>query len=304
LPSGLQTSIGSLQLRNPTILAAGVLGIAVSSLRRCAEGGAGAVTMKSAGIQPREGYPNPTLVEADCGTINAMGLPNPGIQAMISELESSPPIDVPVIASIYGYSAEDYAQAARLASSGRVAAVELNVSCPHVEKVGREIGQSPELLAEIVASVKRATPKPVFVKLTPNVTDIVALAETAQSSGADAVVAINTLRAMRIEINTGRPLLANRVGGLSGRAIKPIAVRCVYEISKAVDLPVIGCGGVLEASDALEFLMAGASAVQIGTGIMIKGTQIFREICEGISGYMRSRGIGSVEEIVGLAHRY
>jgi len=260
--------------------------------------------MKSAGIQPREGYPNPTLVEADCGTINAMGLPNPGIKEMISELESSPPLEVPVIASIYGYSTEDYTQGAKLASSSRVAAVELNVSCPHVEKVGKEIGQSPELLADIVAGVKRATTKPVFVKLTPNVTDIVALAKTAQDSGADALVAINTVRAMQIEINTGRPLLGNKVGGLSGRAIKPIAVRCVYEISKEVDLPVIGCGGVLEASDALEFLMAGASAVQIGTGIMIKGTQIFREICQGISEYMKTKGIGSVEEIVELAHRY
>jgi len=182
-------------------------------------------------------------------------------------------------------------------------ALELNVSCPHVEKTGSEIGQDPRLVREVVMEVKRRVEKPVLVKLTPNVDDIIEVAKAAVEGGADAITAINTIRAMAINVETAHPVLANKIGGLSGPAIKPIAVRCVYEICREVNVPVIGCGGIATWRDAVEFMLAGASAVQVGTAIAFRGLKVFNSINRGISLYLKEKGFRSVKDIVGLSHR-
>ena len=300
----LQVEIANLKFRNPVLLAAGVLGMTAESLIRVAEAGAGGLVTKSVGLKPRRGYNNPTVVQVNCGLINAMGLPNPGIKAFSREIEQvKHEVEVPLIVSIYGFSAEEYAEAAYLAVKAGADAVELNVSCPHVEKTGGEIGQNPELLAKVVKNVKRRVSCPVFVKLSPNVSDIAYLAETAVKAGADAITAINTVRAMKIDVKTGRPILANRIGGLSGPAIKPIAVRCIYEIYEHVRVPIFGCGGISNWRDAIELILAGACAVQIGTAIAVKDLEVFRTIPKGIEKYIRRKGFRSVKEIVGLSHR-
>lgn len=300
----LVTEIAGLKLANPTMLAAGILGLTGSSLRSVVEAGAGAVVTKSVGLKPREGYPNPTVVEVECGLLNAVGLPNPGIHNFGEEIREVKETGVPIIVSVYGYSSEEFAEVAKIAIEAGADALELNVSCPHIEETGAEIGSNPELVAEVVGEVKKKVDKPVFVKLTPNVANIAEIARAAVEAGADAITAINTVRAMAIEIETTRPLLANRIGGLSGPAIKPIAVRCVYEIYREVDVPVIGCGGITTWRDAVEFMLAGASAVQIGTAIAFKGLGVFKSVTRGINAYVRKRGFGSVREIVGLSHRY
>src|SRR3972149_1476137 len=201
---------------------------------------------------------------------------------------------------ILGLSAEEFAEAANILAKAGADAVELNVSCPHVRKTGSEIGQSANLVSQVVKQVKNAISDPVIVKLTPNVRDIAEIAVAAAKAGADAVAAINTVRAMAIDVETARPILANKIGGLSGRAVKPIAVRCVYEIYEAVNVPIIGCGGVASWPDAVEFMLAGASAVQVGTAIASEGLGVFKSVCKGIDAYLHDNGLKSVREIVGL----
>jgi dihydroorotate dehydrogenase (NAD+) catalytic subunit len=299
----LLTEIAGLKLANPTMLAAGILGLTGSSLRSVAEAGAGAVVTKSVGLNPREGYPNPTVVQVECGLLNAVGLPNPGIHHFSEEIREVKETGVPIIVSVYGYSSKEFAEVAKVATEAGADALELNVSCPHVEETGAEIGSDPELVAKVVREVKKKVDKPVFVKLTPNVNNLAEIAKVAVEAGADAMTAINTVRAMAIEIETTRPLLANRIGGLSGPAIKHIAVRCVYEVYREVNVPVIGCGGITTWRDAVEFMLAGASAVQIGTAIAFKGLGVFKSVTKGIDAYVKKKGFGSVKEIVGLAHK-
>jgi len=300
----LVTEIAELKLANPTMLAAGILGLSGEFLRKIAEAGAGAVVTKSVGSKPRMGYPNPTAVQVDCGLLNAMGLPSPGIHNFGEEIKEAKKGGVPVIVSIFGFLPEDFAEVARVAVEEGADALELNVSCPHVERAGSEIGQSPSLVAEVVREVKNKVDKPVFAKLTPNVADVAAVAEAAAEAGADAVTAINTVRAMTIDIETTWPVLANRIGGLSGPAIKPVAVRCVYEIHRRVDVPVVGCGGIITWQDAVEFMLAGASAVQVGTAVAFEGLDVFKSIAKGIETYLERMGFGSVKEIVGLSHQH
>jgi len=281
------------------------LGLTGASLREAIDNGAGAVVTKSVGLEPRMGYPNPAVAQVNCGLLNAMGLPNPGAHHFANEIRQLKQngVGVPVIASVYGFSAQKFAKAAAIMAEAGADAIELNVSCPHVKETGSEIGQNPNLVAEVVKEVKEAVNKPVIVKLTPNVANIVEVAQSAVKAGADAITAINTVRAMAIEIQTAQPILANKIGGLSGPAIKPIAVRCVYEIYEALDVPIIGCGGVTTWRDAVEFMLAGASAVQIGTAIASKGLGVFKSITKGITSYLHSRGLRSVNQIVGLAHK-
>ncbi len=300
----LVTDVAGLRLKNPTMLAAGILGMSGSSLKRVAEAGAGAVVTKSVGLIPREGYSGPTVVQVECGLLNAVGLPNPGVSDFGKEIRAVKETGVPVIVSIYGFSSEDFANVAEIAVQAGADALELNVSCPHVEKTGTEIGQDAQLVAKVVEEVKDRVDRLVFVKLTPNVTEITRGAKAASETGVDAITAINTIKAMTIDIETTRPVLSNRLGGLSGPAIKPVAVRCVYEISREVDVPVIGCGGIVTWRDAVEFMLAGASAVQIGTAVAFKGLGVFKSITRGISAYMEEKGLRSVKEIVGLSHRY
>jgi dihydroorotate dehydrogenase (NAD+) catalytic subunit len=299
----LSISFAGLKLANPTILASGILGYSAESLNRVAKGGAGAVVTKSVGKEPRVGYSNPTVVQAESGLINAMGLPNPGIEIYSEEIRFSKTIlRVPVIVSVFGYSAEEYALVAKKAVDAGADAVELNVSCPHVKQTGAEIGQSPKLLSEVVQQVKAAINKPLMVKLSPNVADITVLARAAVEAGADALTAVNTLKAMAIDSETMRPILSNAKGGLSGAAVKPVALRCVYDIHEALsDVPIVGCGGVTNWRDAVEFFLAGASAVQIGTAVG-DNVEVFQAVTKGVETYMRRKHFGSVKEIVGLAH--
>lgn len=299
----LEIELCGIKMKNPTMLAAGILGNTAASLNWAARSGAGAVVTKSFGLNPNKGYANPTTVEVTGGVINAIGLSNPGVDNFKVELEKLNK-SVPAIASLYGANPEEFSEiAARV--EGLVDALELNVSCPHaMGGCGSAIGQDPDLTAEIVRSVKKSVKIPVFVKLTPNVTDIVEIARYAENAGADALTMINSLGpGMRIDIETGNPILKNRFGGLSGPAVKPIAVRCVFDVYDSVDIPIIGVGGIRDYKDVLEFLYAGASCVQIGTSIMYEGMDIFEKILNGLERFMDGRGYESVNEMVGIAHK-
>jgi dihydroorotate dehydrogenase (NAD+) catalytic subunit len=299
----LSISLAGLKLANPTMLASGILGYSSETFRSIAKSGAAAIVTKSIGLKPRTGYKNPTVAQASYGLINAIGLPNPGINDYAEEIHQAKAVlNIPIIVSVYGYSAEEYAKVASKAANEGADAIELNASCPHVRETGSEIGQNPKVLAKVVKKVKASVDKPVFVKLSPNVTSIVEIAKAAANAGADALTAINTVRAMAIEIETAMPVLSNRIGGLSGSAIKPIALRCVYEIYENAKLPIIGCGGIENWQDAVEFILAGASATQIGTAVATKGTNVFKAVTNGISAYLKRKGFKSVEEIVGLSH--
>lgn len=285
------------------MLAAGVVGITPSLLRRALDSGAGAVLTKSIGLNPREGYRNPTVVGVECGYLNAIGLGNPGVQAFSEQLKNIKG-DLPIIMSLFGSGPEEFSQMMPLLEDTPVKGYELNLSCPHVKGVGVEVGQDSEMVSKIVSVVKRGTKKPVFVKVSPNVGNVVEIARAAESVGADGITAINTLRAMTIDVEAKRPVLSNKFGGLSGPAIRPVAVRCVYEISSVVRIPVVGCGGVSKWSDAVEMLLAGASAVQVGTGLATQGYGVFKALNEGILRYLSEHGFERVEQIVGLSHSF
>jgi dihydroorotate dehydrogenase (NAD+) catalytic subunit len=302
--ASLTVSLAGLDLANPTMLASGILGYTAETFETVEKGGAGAIVTKSVALKPSEGYSNPTIVQVDSGLVNAMGLPNPGIDEFVKEIRlAETRLRIPLIVSVYGFSAEEYATAAEKAVAAGADAVELNVSCPHVKHTGSEIGQNPDVLVKVVRRVKTLVEKPVFVKLTPNVTDIVEIAEAAQKAGADGLTIMNTVRAMVIDVETMMPILANKTGGLSGPAVKPIALRHVFNVFERVTVPIIGCGGISDWQDAVEFLLAGASAVQIGTAIATEGPTVFRKVTRGISSYLARKRIRSVREIVGLSHR-
>lgn len=293
----LSLTLTGLKLRNPLMLAAGIMGTTGGSLKRMAESGAGAVVTKSIGIEPKSGHSNPTMVAVDCGYLNAMGLPNPSYKNFQVEIDVAKVGGVPVIASIFGASADEFA---RIAGALSADAFELNLSCPHACGYGSQVGSDPALVEEITAAVKIATNVPVWVKLTPNVTDITAIGLAAQKGGADAVVAINTVRAMAIDIESGYPIMGNRFGGLSGRAIKPVAVKNVYDLYEALDIPVIGVGGISSMEDAIEFIMAGALAVEIGSAVG-ENINIFKEISPCMEAFLTDKE-WTLNDIYGMAH--
>lgn len=300
----LDVEILNLKFPNPLILAAGIVGLTAPLLKRVVYSGAGGVVTKSIGLKPREGYSNPTIIDLGFGLVNSMGLPNPGLKMFTEELKKLKGLKVPLILSIYAFSEEELATMGKIISKLKtVSAVELNISCPHVGGVS-EIGKSPELVKSYVKTLKdNLNNKPIIVKLTPNVSDITSIAAAAVNGGADALTAINTVKSMVIDVETGKPVLAGVFGGLSGPAIKPIALRCVYEITEALDVPVFGCGGVETARDVIEFIMAGAVAVQIGSAIARRGLKIFREISSDLKKFLELKGFKSLGEIRGLAHR-
>ena len=297
--------VAGLHLRNPIMLAAGVLGLSGASLRSAWGAGAGAVVTKSLGLKPRTGYSNPTLVDVGCGFLNAMGLPNPGVEEFVDEVKAAKKGDeILLVASVFGETPQNFAEAASVMEDAGVDGIELNVSCPHVKAAGMEIGQDPTILKNVVRAVKNSVQIPVFTKLTPNTSHIKDLARTVEQAGGDGIVAVNTLRAMAIDVETGRPILANKIGGLSGPALKPVALRCVYEIAQTVNIPVIGCGGVTSWRDAIEFLLAGARAVQIGSAIAYKDLAVFHEVITGVREYLQRKEYGEVEDIIGLSQKY
>ncbi len=300
----LSVEIAGFKMKNPLMLASGILGTSIASLKKVFEAGAGAVITKSIGYKARVGYDNPTLVEVHGGYLNAIGLSNPGVKEFYDELSNSKIGDLPLVVSLFGAKPSEFKEMVSILDELNIKAYELNLSCPHVKGFGIEVGQDPKAIREIVKSTKEETKKPLFVKLSPNVSDIVKIAKVAENSGADALTIMNTIRAMSIDIETFRPILANKIGGLSGPAIKPIAVRCVYEVSRSVRIPIIGCGGITSWQDAIEFFLAGARAVQIGTAIAYEGLGVFGKIKKGIRDYLIMKEKESVRDIVGLSHGF
>ena len=298
----ISTNIGSLPLKNPTMLASGIMDEDAGSMKRIIKCGAGAIVTKSIGLQPREGYPNPTLIELEYGILNAMGLPNPGIDEFGEEILQLKKSKTPIIGSIYGANAKEFIELGQKMEDYGVSAIELNLSCPHAKRYGLEVGSDPKLIQTITSSVKVNVKIPVFVKLSPNVTNISEIAKAAESGNADAIVAINSVKAMKIDLDLKRPILSNKIGGYSGRAIKPIGVRCVYEIAEHVDIPIIGVGGILSGEDAIEYMMAGASAIQIGAGVYYRELDIFKKIKKEIEQWIDKHSYKKISDIVGVAH--
>ena len=300
----LGVRLGTIALRNPFLLASGVWGESGVSLAGAWRAGAGGVVTKSIGSSPRAGYPNPTIETYDrWGMLNAMGLPNPGIDEYPKEIDAALDAGATVIGSVFGATPEEFASlAARMAAAG-VAAVELNLSCPHAEGYGTEVGGTPEAVGEIVRAVRREVRVPVIAKITPNTVDPAALALAAERAGAAAVSAINTVRGLAIDVRLRRPVLAHGLGGLSGPAIKPVGLACVWQIAEKVSIPILGIGGVSTAEDALEYLMAGATAVQVGTAVAFEGIGVFSHLPKDLSSLLDRFGLASAAASVGAAHR-
>lgn len=301
--ANLSTTIGSLRLNNPTLLASGIMDEDAGSMQRMSDCGAGAIVTKSIGMTPKEGYPNPTVLELEFGLLNAMGLPNPGINQYKAEMNKLQKSKIPIIGSIYGANTKEFVVLATKMEQYGASAVELNVSCPHAKKYGLEVGCDASLLETIVSTIKKQVHIPVFVKLSPNVVNIIEIAQAAERGDADAIVAINTVKGMKIDLDTMQPILANKTGGYSGKAIKPIGVRCVYDIAQSIKIPVIGVGGITTGEDAIEYFMAGASAVQIGSAVYYRGPNVFKYVCKEINTWMDKHGYKKIAELIGAAYR-
>lgn len=299
----LRTNVCGVEFRNPLMLAAGVMGSNASSMNWILKSGAAGVVSKSFSLEPNPGYANPTTVGVECGIINAIGLSNPGAENFKEELKRIDRKGNVSIASIYGATPEEFSKLV-LKIEDYVDMIELNISCPHaMEGYGASIGQDANLTHKIVSAAKDSANKPVIAKLTPNVTDIVEIAVAAQDAGADALTLINSLGpGMKINIDVARPVLSNKFGGMSGKAIKPIAIRNVYTVYDNVDIPIIGVGGISNFEDVVEFLFAGARAVQIGTSIMDEGVEVFGKINKDLEEFMNKKGYESIDEMIGLAH--
>jgi len=298
----LVTSIGKIQLERPVMLASGILGISLDVFNRLYRSGAGAVVSKSLSTEPWDGYPNPTIFSVNGGGwINAVGLSNPGAPNFAKMIESNK--DVPIIISLVGSIPEDFEMMVKQFKNCKVTAYELNLSCPHVAKVGLEVGDDPELVKKIVSTMKNSTNVPIIAKVGLGTTHYLNTVNAAIDSGIDAITAINTIRAMAIDVETQRPILSNKFGGLSGTPIKPIALRCVYEISSKYNIPVIGCGGISTWEDAVEFILAGSSAIQLGSAIGDNWMHVFNDINQGILQYMKRKGYSKIDEMIGLAKK-
>ena len=261
--------IGEIELENPIIIASGILGLSQSIFNRLYRIGAGAIVSKSISLFPREGYINPTIATIKGNSyLNAVGLANPGLESFTKEISTN---NVPLIVSIVGSTIQDFNEMVNKLKTLNILGFELNLSCPHVEKMGMEIGDDPRAVYDIVRNIKNNSNKPLFVKVGMGNSNIIKTAKIAEEAGADCITAINTIRAMKIDIETGHPILENKIGGLSGSSLKPIGVRCVYELKKNIGIPIIGCGGIFSHEDVVEYLMAGASAVQIGSVLGFEG---------------------------------
>jgi dihydroorotate dehydrogenase (NAD+) catalytic subunit len=303
----LETDFCGLKLKNPTILASGILGVAKGSLKKVADSGAGAVTIKSISREERKGHKNPILVGYEAGFLNAVGYPNPGIEEAKKEFVNLQEIGVPVIGSIIGGNAEEFAYMAKnFANTQGFDAIEIPLSCPHTPGFGVLAGQStPQATMEITRAVKESINVPLIVKISPSAPELGGIAKAAQKAGADAINMGNTLGpGMVINIEARKPVLDFKVGGLSGPGIKPIAVRCVYDVYEATGgkMPIIGTGGVTYGRDAIEMIMAGASAVGIGTAVYYRTENVFKKICEEMKEWMKKNKVRDLKEIRGVAH--
>ena len=297
-------NLGGIQMKNPVATASGTFGFGFEYRPYVPLQRLGAITIKGTTPAPRRGNPTPRVAETHSGMLNAIGLQNPGADRVAGDIMPGlAELGVPVIVNSAGDTVEDYASVARkLDRAPGVAGLEINISCPNVKKGGIQFGSDPRAAAEVTRAVKSATGLPVIVKLSPNVTDITAVAEAVAGAGADALSMINTLLGMVIDVEKRRPLLGNVTGGLSGPAVRPVAVRMVWQVYRAVKLPIMGMGGIMDARDALEFILAGATAVAVGTANFVNPRATI-EVIEGIETYMRQNGYDDVNQLVGLAHR-
>ena len=296
----MAVSIGGLRLKNPVMTASGTFGYGDEYAPYVDLNCLGAVVVKGLSLEPRAGNPPPRIMETPCGMLNAVGLQNIGVKAFIREkLPFLRDHDVAVVANIFGESVEEYAAVAELLGRAEgVHALEVNISCPNVKRGGVAFGTDPDMAAEVTRAVKAATGLPVIVKLTPNVTDIAGIAAAVEAAGADAVSLINTLTGMSVDIERRVPHLRNVTGGLSGPAIRPVALRMVWQVARRVSIPVIGLGGIMTARDALEFLIAGARAVQVGTAHFVQPCAC-EEVLSGIEAYLERHGIEDVNDVIG-----
>lgn len=295
----LSVNIGGLKLKNPVIAASGTFGFGKEYAGYFDLNRLGGISVKGLTLEPRKGNPPPRIAETPAGILNSVGLQNPGVHAFIrDEIPFLRRYSLAIIANIAGNSVEDYCKMAEILSDADIDAIELNVSCPNVKEGCLHFGSSANGVSEVVSAVRKFCKRTLIVKLSPNVTDITEIAKAAEDSGADCVSLINTILGMAIDIETMKPVLANIMGGLSGPAVKPVAVRMVYQVANAVKIPVIGMGGISGASDAIEFLLAGASAVMIGTaGFVNPGVWV--ETIEGIEKYMHKHNIEKVADLTG-----
>ena len=296
----LSVNIGGIKLKNPVMTASGTFGYASEFKNLIDLNRLGAVIVKGLSLKPSMGNPPPRIVETPCGMLNAIGLENVGLASFIEEkLLFLKQLSTPIIINIYGKNAREYAElASRINDIKEIAGIEVNISCPNVKAGGAAFGTDPDAACKIVKAVRDNTGKPLMVKLTPNVTDITLIARSVEDAGADSISLINTITGMAIDIETRRPKLANITGGLSGPAIKPIALRMVWQVVQKVKIPVIGVGGIMTAEDALEFLIAGAAAVQVGTANLINPHATI-DIIEGIEAFLIKRNIPRLTEIIG-----
>ena len=296
----LSVNIAGLRLKNPIMTASGTFGYGEEYSEFMDLNRLGAIVAKGLSAAPRQGNPTPRIVETPAGMLNAIGLQNIGVKAFIKEkLPFLKKFDIPVIANFFGDSIDEYVKAAvELSGADGVHALEMNISCPNKQAGWIVFGTDPKIMEQVVKAVRKETKLPLIVKLSPNVTDIGLMAKVAEDCGADAVSLINTITGMAVDVKSRRPVLANNTGGLSGPAVRPIAVRMVWEASKAVKIPVIGMGGITTAGDALEFLIAGARAVAVGTANFINPTAVI-DIIDGIEKFLTDEGISDINEIIG-----
>jgi len=296
----MDVAIGTLKLKNPVMTASGTFGYGEEYAPYVDLNRLGAVVVKGLSLEPRAGNPPPRIMETPCGMLNAVGLQNIGVKAFIREkLPFFRDYDVAVIANIFGESVEEYGSVAALLSrADGVHALEVNISCPNVKRGGVAFGTNPDMAAEVTRTVKASTDLPVIVKLTPNVTDIAGIAASVEAAGADALSLINTLTGMSVDIERRVPHLRNVTGGLSGPAIRPIALRMVWQVVRRVSIPVIGLGGIMTARDALEFLIVGARAVQVGTAQFVN-PRACMDVLAGIEAYLERHRIGDIHDVIG-----
>lgn len=298
----MKVTLSGVELDNPVIPASGCFGFGYGMTEFYDINILGSISFKGTTREARYGNPLPRVAECTSGMINAVGLQNPGIDAVIAEElpKMREVFHKPIIANISGFSIDEYVECCqKIDSQEQVAIIELNVSCPNVHGGGMSFGTSPDSVAEVVRAVKKVITKPLYVKLTPNVTDIVAIAKAAEEAGADGICLINTMLGMRIDTRTRKPIIANKMGGFSGAAVFPVAVRMVYQVSKACSIPVIGCGGVETASDVIEMMMAGASAVEVGAA-NLRNPYACKEIIENLPKEMERLGIEKLTDIIGI----
>lgn len=297
-------TLSGLALSNPVIPASGTFGYGYEFAEWYDINFLGSFSFKGTTKEPRFGNPTPRIAECENGLINAVGLQNPGVEKVISEElpKLAKCFSKPVIANVSGFSVEEYRYTcAKLDKEEQVGLLEVNVSCPNVHGGGMSFGTSPESAAAVTRAVKDVTKKPVYIKLSPNVTDIVSIAKACEDAGADGISLINTLLGMRIDLKTKKPVIANKMGGFSGPAIKPIALRMVYQVYEAVNIPIIGMGGVSSAEDVLEFMLAGATAVEVGAANLIDPFAC-KKIVENLPLVMEKYGINKLSDIIGGAH--